>query len=185
MGRDGTALLPLLCAIVLLRIYPAEAESEIKMISTFSLIITNHLQKHWEKEHVCWVLGFAATGSACTCLEHNTAAAMLQAGWETRTALTCSPGVPTGAMCNSQAKNAICPFPESQVVTERGKTLCQAGRWTPMALQCSFCRRVKPRQCLVVIQSTAPQPSLSAPQCHTALLCKALPHLEGILSMRN
>lgn len=123
MGRDGTALLPLLCAIVLLRIYPAEAESEIKMISTFSLIITNHLQKHWEKEHVCWVLGFAATGSACTCLEHNTAAAMLRAGWETRTALTCSLGVPTGAMCNSQAKNAICPFPESQVVTEKGKNI--------------------------------------------------------------
>lgn len=45
MGRDGTALLPSLCATVLLRIYPAEAESEIKTISVFSLFITNRLQK--------------------------------------------------------------------------------------------------------------------------------------------
>lgn len=139
MGRDGTALLPSLCATVLLRIYPAEAESEIKMISMFFLIITNHLQKHWEKEQVCWVLGFPATGSASTCLEYNTAAATLQAGWETRTALTCSLAVPTGAVCNSQAYAATCPFPESRAVTEKGKNIVPSRQGdgltpSPMAL---------------------------------------------------
>lgn len=116
MGRDGTALLPSLCATGLLRIYLAEAESEIKMISMLSLIMTNHLQKHWEKEQVWWGLGFPATGSPSTCLEHNTAMAMLQAGWESSTALTCSLGVP-------QACAVTCPFPEGQVGTEKGKNV--------------------------------------------------------------
>lgn len=125
MGRDGTALLPSLCATILLRIYPAEAESEIKMISMFSLM-TNHLQKHWEKEQVCWVLGFPATGSSSTWLEHNTAMAMLQAAWERSTALTCSLGVPRGT--TPRPVLPLVPF-QSARWSQRGEEHCarQAG----------------------------------------------------------
>lgn len=127
----------------LLRIYPSETESEIKIISMFSLFISNLPQKHYEKEHVCWVPGLPVTGSASACLgKINTAMAVPQAGfagWEGRRALTCSLGVPTGAGRNAQSlcrmprvgrtSPSLCPFPESQVVTERGEEHCarQAG----------------------------------------------------------
>lgn len=143
MGRDGTALLPSLRGTGLLRIYPSETESERKMISTFSPFISNLLQKHCEKEHVCWVLGLPVTGSASTCLgKINTAMAVPQAGfagWEGRRALTCSLDVPMGAGCNAwslcrmprvgRTSPSLCPFPQSQVVTEKGEEHCarQAG----------------------------------------------------------
>lgn len=107
MGRDGTALLPSPHGTGLLRIYPAETESELKMISTFSLFISNLPQKRCEKEHVCWEPGLSATGSASTCLgKIGTGMAVPQdgfAGREGRRALTFSLGVPTGAGCNAQS----------------------------------------------------------------------------------
>lgn len=50
MGRDGTALLPSPRATGLLRTYPLEAESEIKIISMFSLFISNLPRRHGEKD---------------------------------------------------------------------------------------------------------------------------------------
>lgn len=138
MGRDGTALLPSPRGTSLLRIYLSETEREIKIISTFSLFISNLSQKHCEKEHVCRALGLPSAGSASTCSgKINAAMAVPQAGRagrEGRRALTCSLGVPTGAGCNAQSlcrmsrvwrtSPSLCPFPESQVDTEKGEERC-------------------------------------------------------------
>lgn len=109
MGRDGTALLPSLCATVLLRIYPAEAESEIKMIFMFSLIMTNHLQKHWEKEQVCWVLTGFSSHRLCFHVAGAQHCHGNAAGWLGEKH---SPHLQPGCShrSNSQACAATCPF---------------------------------------------------------------------------
>lgn len=95
----------------LLRVPPSssgftQAGSETKMISMFCLIITNCLQKHWEKEQVHWVLGIPATGCA-------------PRAWSTTLQWQCcSLTIPCAATC---------PFPGSQVVTENEKSIV-AGR---------------------------------------------------------
>lgn len=121
MGRDGTALLPSLCATVLLRIYPAEAESEIK--NDFHVLSLHHLSPaksagRRNRSTGYWVFQQQALlpRAWSITLECNAA------GWlGGKDSTDLQPGC--SHRSNSQACAATCPFPESQVVTEKGKNI--------------------------------------------------------------